>query len=261
MRGRLMPPLVVAVVVAVCVGISTSYWIAGSRAFDAGFIRWLSGLKEDAKPRTPPAAVPQPDPGREAALQGQQEATLALREASAAVVEAREVAARWESEVVPLLKNYDGHLLAANPDLVQRFRLLYRSGPEASAVASLEGRLGTYNAAPASDLGPRRAELVALRNDALSLRDRYRRGLSDAAEIVALARARGLWSPIELHMAMWSQETGYGVRPGGPNLPPGSYYVDIPPQHPVFRPRFIPPPPVFRPPIFVRPYPPRWHNP
>jgi amidohydrolase family protein len=102
-----------------------------------------------------------PDPKREAALRAQQEAALALRGLTSVVAETREAPATWSREVEPLLKNYDGQLVAANQDLVPRFRVLYRSAPPSGAITSLEGRLASYSSA--SDLLPYRLELVRLR--------------------------------------------------------------------------------------------------
>ena len=87
-------------------------------------------------------------------------------------------------------------------------------------MTSLEGGSRAYSSA--SDLASHQSGACShFVRMPLSLRDGYRQGLAGAAEIVAVARARRLWSPVELFMAMWSLEAGIGVRPGGPNLPPG----------------------------------------
>src|SRR5262249_13074171 len=155
MNDRRMPSGALLLVFGVCIGLAAARWYAGAREFDIGFRNLFSSRKEAVKAHTPPPPPPppRPEPQREAALQAQQEAALraereaaaALQEARAAVVEAREASGSWNSEVVPLLKNYDGHLIAANPDLVQRFRMLYHSGPSARVLSDLEVRLATFN--------------------------------------------------------------------------------------------------------------------
>src|SRR5262249_23854928 len=148
--------------------------------------------KEAAKRVTPPSPPPRPRPDpREAALKARREAAAALDEARGAVLDAREAVADWNSDVVPLLSNYDGHLIAASPELVQRFRTLYHSGPPTSALPDLQARLGTFSSG--SDLVSHRGELVALRGDAEQLHDQYVRLLAGAQEIVGVARARRLW--------------------------------------------------------------------
>ena len=222
MKGRLLPPLFVSLVVAVCTGVATTYWLAGGREFDRAVREWLTAPQQPpAKPTTPrkpppkrPSPPPKPDPGAEAAVRAQEEAVAALRDASGAVDEARSAASAWSREVEPVLENHDGHLVAANPDLVREFLRVYRSMPGATIVPALEGRLAPY--VTATDLVPHRQALVQLRQDAAAVRNRYRKGIEDALIIVYVARVRGAWYPITLRTALYSLETGTGVGRGGP---------------------------------------------
>lgn len=217
------PPPFAMLLLVFCAGIALSYWILGAQSFDRAFRDWLERAESAPvknTPPTPPSSPPKAPPAAkrsraEREQRGRAAGLAALSRATSAVWAAKEAQAAWLREVEPLRRNYEGHLIAAHDDLVARFRRLYDRRPAADAVTMLTRRLERYSST--LDIGSAQGDLARLEAEGQSVTDRYRAAIGEAAALVAAARRRGWWSPVEL---------GTVLRAPAP--------VDLPPWYPAW---------------------------
>lgn len=191
-----------------CAGIALSHWILGAQSFDRAFRDWLERAESEPVKKTPPPpptslpkAPPAPKSSRAEREQRDRVAgRAAVTRATAAVWAAKEAQAAWLREVEPLRRNYEGHLVAAHADLVARFRRVYDGRPAPDAVTVLTRRLERYSST--SDMGSAQGDLARLEAEGESLADRYRAAIAEVGSLVAAARRRGWWSPVELGIVL-----------------------------------------------------------
>lgn len=259
MKSRRGPTVALTLIVAACTGLSLAHWVPGGREFDRRVQQlWLGVHQRRNDPKLRDRQSVETGKADEVAI-AEREATAALGRAREALDTARFGVAEWDWYVRPLLTNYDGHLIAANPDLVVAFRAVYGSAPNRQALPSLEDRLTA--ASLATDPRGRLTEAVSIRDEAHAFYDHYTEREAEALRVVAIARNRRLWSPVQLSAAMESLESE-SSRPARPAVPPTFYARGMMPWRPlVRRPYGVPSPHIPSPPRRHAPRMPRGRNP